>query len=91
MVRVSDWDDFCIRAWNLTTSDPIKTRWVMKLALARGILKVKVTNNTTCFSYSAKDLEAEFNRIKQFGLTMTRILTRSEEDNRAKRKHKKRA
>ena len=80
MVRVSDWDDFCIRAWNLTSSDPIKTRWVMKLALAKNILKVKV-----------KDLEAEFNRIKQFGLTMTRILTRSEEDSRARRKHKKRA
>lgn len=91
MVKLRDWDDFSMKAWELANTDAHKTRWSIKLNPSKGGLKVKVTNNSKTYIYQLQDIEAEFNQVKQFSLRMSRILTRFEERSITKKKPRTRA
>lgn len=89
MVKLKDWDDFCLRSWGLASTDPSKTRWTIKLSTVKNLLAVKVTNNVKTYIYKLEDIGAEFNKVKQFSLSMTRYLTRHD-DPKLKKQHRKR-
>ncbi|CAG9318970.1 unnamed protein product [Blepharisma stoltei] len=91
MVKFRDWDDFCVKAWELASTDGGSARWSIKLSPSKGVLKVKVTNSSKTYIYQLQDVEAEFNKVKQFSLSMSRILTRFEERGKAKKKPRTRA
>ena len=78
-----------MRSWNLASEDPANTRWMIKLRTSKGLFVVKTTNNSKTFLYTLEDIDAEFNRVKQFSLAMTRYLTNFSEANN-KKKLKKR-
>jgi hypothetical protein len=90
MVKYKDWDEFSIKGWELATSDPSKTRWLLKWNSGRGLFKVKVTSGSKTYTYTISNFEAEFNKVKQFSLTMTRLLTHSEESKKTKKKQRSR-
>ena len=84
MVKIKDFDDFCVRTWRLASEDPLKTRWTLKMNTSTGSLGVKVTNNTKTFLYKLQDVDAEFNKVKQFSLSMTKYLTHHDESGKKK-------
>lgn len=90
MVKYRDWDDFSIKGWELASTDPGKTRWLLKWSASKGSFKAKVTSGSKSYTYALSNFEAEFNKVKQFSLTMTRLLTHSEESKKAKKKQRSR-
>lgn len=90
MVKFRDWDDFSIKGWELATNNPESTRWLLKWNSRRGEFKVKVTSAKQTYTYSLSNFEAEFNKVKQFSLTMTRLLSHSEESKKTKKKQRSR-
>ena len=90
MVKYRDWDEFSIKGWELASTDPAKTRWLLKWCTSKGAFKVKVTSGSKTYTYWVTNFEAEFNKVKQFSLTMTRLLTHSEESKKVKKKQRSR-
>ena len=90
MVKYKDWDEFSIKGWELASASPASTRWLLKFSSKKGEFKVKVTSGSKTNSYSLSDFEAEFNKVTQFSLSMTRLLTHSEESKKAKKKQRSR-
>lgn len=91
MVFIADWEDFSIKAWELASKSPATTRYTLKLLPQKAQLTLKVTNNKEHYRYATQHLDAEFNRIKTFGLTLTRLLTKAQESRKGSKKHKKQA
>ena len=90
MVKYKDWDEFAVKGWELASLDPSKTRWLLKWSTKKKEFKVKVTSGPKTHTYFLSNFEAEFNRVKQFSLTMTRLLTHSEESKKSKKKQRSR-
>lgn len=91
MVFIADWEDFSVKAWELASKSSTTTRYTLKLLSQKGQLVLKVTNNRETFRYSTSNLDAEFNKIKTFGLTLTRLLTKATDSRRTSKHHKKQA
>mmetsp|Transcript_13902 Transcript_13902/g.20344 ORF Transcript_13902/g.20344 Transcript_13902/m.20344 type:complete len:91 (+) Transcript_13902:36-308(+) len=90
MVKFQDWDSFSVRGLELASADPVNTRWTVKLNPKKEQLVVKVTCKSHCLMYYLRDLDAEFNKVKQFSLNMTRYLTQFSEG-KPKKKPRQRA
>ena len=91
MVFIADWEDFSVKAWELASKSPATTRYTLKLLSQKAQLVLKVTNNRETYRYSSQHLEAEFNKIKTFGLTLTRLLTKETDTRKSSKHHKKQA
>ena len=90
MVKSKDWDEFSIKGWELATANPNKTKWLLKWSSSKGSFKIKLTCGSKVYSYTLANFEAEFNKVKQFSLAMTRMLTHSEESKKTKKKQRSR-
>jgi hypothetical protein len=89
MVKVVEWQDFCGRAWELVGGDPSRTRYVIK---CRGDhLSLRVTNGRQSIAYKVSQVDAELNRVKQFGLTLSRLMCNAEADHKSSRRQRRRA
>ena len=90
MVKYKDWDEFSLKGWEVAADSPHNTRWLLKWSTKKKEFKVKVTSGSKSYTYRLSNFEAEFNKVKQFSLTMTRLLTHSEENKKPKKKHRSR-
>mmetsp|Transcript_4944 Transcript_4944/g.9273 ORF Transcript_4944/g.9273 Transcript_4944/m.9273 type:complete len:90 (+) Transcript_4944:2888-3157(+) len=89
MVKAAEWEDFCARAWELVGGDPSRTRYVIK---CKGdSMSLRVTNGRQSLSYKVNQVDVELNRVKQFGLALTRLICNFDTNTKSSRRQRRRA